>query len=236
MSAAPRPWIVTPHDPIEKLDDNLWAVTSQVPGIPVNRRMMIIKLSTGDLLFYHAVPVDDAALAEIRAWGRPAYLVIAHDQHGIDANPFKEKLGLRMFGPRASEAKMREKMNLDGTLDDLPSDPAYAIESCVGAKSGEPMITVKSGGGARTSLLFSDVVQNCRPEDTKLPFRLLGFAGPAPKVVPLFRLLFMKDRAALKSAIDRWAATPALTRLVPCHGHVETKDPAGSLRAIAAKL
>ena len=43
----PRPWKVTRHDPIEKIDENLWAVNGDVPGYPpaarFQRRMQIVE-------------------------------------------------------------------------------------------------------------------------------------------------------------------------------------------------
>src|SRR5437660_3062688 len=123
MAKPPRPWIVTPHDTINKLDDNLWTVESPVPGVPIRRRMCIIKRSDGQLVFHNAVPLDDAALAEVTAWGKPAFLVIPHNQHGIDAHAFMHKLGLKMYGPKADAAKMRARWELAGTLDELPADP-----------------------------------------------------------------------------------------------------------------
>src|SRR4051812_33871918 len=93
MAKSARPWIVTPHGPIEELDENLWTVESKVPGVPIRRRMAIIKRSDGTLAFFHAVPLDEAALARVTAWGKPAILVLGHDQHGIDATPFAGKLG-----------------------------------------------------------------------------------------------------------------------------------------------
>ena len=83
MAKPPRPWIVTPHDRIEKLDDNLWAVESAVPGVPVRRRMCIVKRTDGQLLFLNAVPLDDQSLAEVSAWGRPAFLVIRTISTGV---------------------------------------------------------------------------------------------------------------------------------------------------------
>lgn len=35
MAKSPRPWTVTPHSPIQKLEENLWVVTSNVPGTPM---------------------------------------------------------------------------------------------------------------------------------------------------------------------------------------------------------
>lgn len=226
-----RPWTVTKHQPIEKLDDNLWAVEGKVPGLPVQRRMAIVKRSDGTLLFYHAIPLDEAAVREVAAWGRPAYLVIAHDQHGIDAHPFAKHFGLKVFGPKANLEKMRAKFDVDGALEDIPPDPAVTVESMAGTRYDEPVVTVHSGDGARTSLVFCDAFQNNRKEGMPLLFRLLGFSGP--KVSPLFKLAFTRDKAALRQHLERLAALPGLTRLVPCHGAVVDTDAAGTLRRAA---
>src|SRR4051794_8515182 len=103
MAKPPRPWIVKPHKPIEKLEDNLWVVEGNVPGAPMPRRMAIIKRTDGTLLFYQAVPLEEAALAEVLAWGKPAYLIVPHNQHGMDAPAFAEKLGVGIYGPKADE-------------------------------------------------------------------------------------------------------------------------------------
>lgn len=229
-----RPWLVAPHGPIEKLDDNLWTVEGKVPGLPVMRRMAIVKRSDGTLLFYHAIPLDEAALREVKAWGTPAYLVIAHDNHGIDAHPFAKHLGLKVFGPKSNVEKMRAKFDVDGALEDIPPDPAVTVRSVAGTRYDEPVVEVRSGGGARTSLVFCDAFQNNRNEDTPLVFRLLGFTGP--KVPPLFRLAFTRDKAALREDLERLAGLPGLARLVPCHGAVVGSDAAGTLRRAAATL
>ena len=229
MAKAPRPWIVTPHRPIEKLEDNLWLVGSIVPGTPMWRRMAIVKRSDGTLAFFQAVPLDDAALAEVTAWGKPSILVVPHDQHGLDATPFAEKLGLKIYGPKANEPKLRAKFRLAGTLDDIPADPAVTFESVAGAKSGEAMATVQSAGG-RVSLIFADAYMATPSAGLAFPMRVLGFGG-GPKVTPIFKLLFLKDRGALKAHFERLAALPGLTHLIPCHGEVEFEGRARNAQA-----
>src|SRR5579862_2773607 len=155
--AKARPWVVTKHGPIEKLDDNLWAVEGGVPGAPFQRRMTIVKRSDGTLLFYNAMPLDERALEEVKAWGKPSFLVVPHDQHMIDARPFAEKLEVEVYAPKACAEKARAKAPLAGTLDDLPPDPALAIEPVAGVSNGEAAIVVTSGGG-RKSVLVSDAL------------------------------------------------------------------------------
>src|SRR5262249_22053915 len=95
----PRAWTVLQNDPIRKLEENLWAVEGPIPGVPVKRRMAIARRQDGTLAFFNAIPVDDAALDALRAWGTPKYLVLPHGGHTIDADAFKKKLGLTAYGP-----------------------------------------------------------------------------------------------------------------------------------------
>ena len=105
MPKPPRPWTVLTHGPVEKIDENLWGVESDVPGIPgLKRRMSIVRLQDGELLFYNAVPVSDSALAEVRALGNPAYLVIPQHLHMIDAHAFRARLGVRVYAPARTHA------------------------------------------------------------------------------------------------------------------------------------
>jgi hypothetical protein len=127
---------------------------------------------------------------------------------------------------------MRARFRLAGCLEDPPEDPDVSFEPVAGSKFGEPVQRVRSGD--RVSLVFCDAIQ-AHGDAQPLLFRMLGFSGP-PRVTPLFRLLFTRDRAALKAHLSRLAETPGLARLVPCHGYVDVRDAAGALRRAAAAL
>jgi hypothetical protein len=232
MPKSERPWIVTPHRPIVKHEPNLWTVDGRLPGTPVLRRMSIARRQDGTLVFYHAIPLAEAALAEVLAWGRPAELVVGNASHGVDAAAFARKLGVKIYGPLGDATRMRARWEMAGTLEELPADPGVAFEPVAGTKAGEPVELVRSDG--RLSLVFCDAIQN-HGEDGPLLTRLLGFRG-GPRVVPIFKLLFMSDRAALRAHLLRLAGLPGLARLIPCHGAIVDRDPAGVLRAAAAQL
>ena len=237
--ARPRPWIVTRHDPIEKLDVNLWAVNGDVPGFPTavrfERRMQIVKLSDGRLVFHNAIPLDDAPLAEVQAWGRPAILIVPHHLHAMDAHAFREKLGVRVFTSRKTVEKVRAIVEVDGTLEELPADPALRPEVLAGTKFGEAAYVVQSG--PRASLILCDAIMNSRPGKgaPAVMFRLLGFAGAEPRVARGYKLRAVSDKAALKRDLLRLADIPNLVRLVPSHGEIVTRDPAGALRRAAQR-
>jgi hypothetical protein len=231
MAKPSRPWIVSPHDPIAKHEANLWTVEGRMPGVPIRRRMSIIRRGDGTLVFFNAVPLEPGALAEVLAWGRPGALVVPHHLHGLDATPFSERLGVGIYGPRRSEAQMRRKFTLAGCFEDLPPDPALAIEPLDGSRAGEPAVIVRSG--ARVSLLFADAYQDYSNLDIPLFMRLLGFGG-GPKTPPAFRLLFTTDVGALRAHLARLAELPGLHRLVPCHGPIVESVAAAVLRRVAA--
>jgi hypothetical protein len=189
--------------------------------------MFIVKRSDGTLLFFGcAIPLEDELLAEVTAWGRPAILVVTHDQHMIDARPFAEKLKLTVYGPKECEAKLRQRAEIAGFLADIPKDPAVDVVPVVGAKTGEPAAIVRSAGGQRVTLLVSDAVQNNSKESLGFFPRICGFAG-GPKVVPLFKMLFTKDKGALKRQMTASCSATA-TRSLMARPQPSRRRPPGS--------
>jgi hypothetical protein len=55
--------------------------------------MAIVRRGDGTLLFFNAVPVDEEALARIRALGTPSVLVVPQHLHVIDAHALRAQLG-----------------------------------------------------------------------------------------------------------------------------------------------
>ncbi|HEX4384376.1 MAG TPA: hypothetical protein VH083_15550 [Myxococcales bacterium] len=233
-----RPWIVTRHEPIEELEENLWAVNGEVPGFPVGsgmlRRMSIIKLGDGRLVFYNAIPLDDEALEKVRAWGKPSILIAPIYFHTMDVHAFQEKLGLQTFITKTGLELLRPSVSNVLPLEDLPKDPTLRFEILNGTKFGEPVFTVHSG--RRASLLFCDAFQNNRPGFAMggLMFRLMGFTSEKQgKTPPFYKWRAASDKKAIQKDLLRLADTKGLARLVPSHGLIVSQDPAGVLRATA---
>ncbi len=237
MTKPPRPWTVLPHRPLERIESNLHAVEGAVPGIQgLRRRMSVVTRADGTLLFFNAVPVDDATLDRIRGLGRPAYLVVPNHLHMIDAHAFRERLGVKVYAPGPTRALVERRVKVDGAFADLPPDPAVSVVPVAGFKTGEGMAVVRSGG--RVSLVVADVVLNVPdgPGLAGLLFRLLGMTGPTPRFPFPVKLRVLRDRGALRGQLEELARTPGLARIVPSHGPVVDRDPAGVLRSIAAGL
>jgi hypothetical protein len=233
----PRPWIVSRNDAIEELEENLWAVNGDVPDFPrgtgMPRRMSIVRLGDGRLVFHNAVPIDDDTLARVCAFGRPSILIVPNQFHAIDAPAFREKLGVSVFTSSTVLERVHEAIPSARPLEELPLDPALTHLTLAGTRFGEPAFVVQSG--ARASLLFCDAFQNSRPGTgfNGFMFKILGFTGDGPRTPPFYKLRALTDGAALKRDLLRLAETPGLVRLVPSHGLIVQENPADVLRKTA---
>jgi hypothetical protein len=235
--ASPRPWTVLPHGPVEHLDENLRAVTGSLPGNPMARRMAVVRLGDGRLVFHNAVPLDEPAMRALAAWGRPAFLVIPNRFHRLDVHAFRARHpGLAVLCPAPARRHVEKVVRVDGSLDLLPADPGLEAVPLEGTRSGEAVLLVRSQAG-RATLVFGDALMNLahRPGAMGLLLRILGTSG-GPRVTPVFRRLVVSDRRALASHLSRLAGTPGLSRLLVSHGEdVATAAPA-VLRAVAEGL
>jgi hypothetical protein len=236
----PRPWIVAPHDPIEQIDDNLWAVDGVVPTIPggsFRRRMSIVRLADDTLLLHNAVPLDEPGMKRLGELGRPAILVLPSAFHCMDAHAMRERLGAKTYCPALSADRVRQVVEVDGHLDALPSDPRVRFVPLDGTTNGEGVFLVTSTEGARVNMLVCDMVLNI-PHGKglwSLLWRLMGFTG-GPRCGPVWLKRAVSDRKALRASIERLAETPNLARIIPSHGTVIDRDAAATLRAVAAPL
>jgi len=107
------------------------------------------------------------------------------------------------------------------------------FESVAGSKHGEAMVIVRSGD--RVTLVFADAYMANPSKGLPLPLRLAGFGG-GPRITPIFKLFYMKDKKALRAHFEKLVETPGLKHLVPCHGLIESNDAAGALKQALATL
>ena len=239
-SKQPRPWIVAPHDPIEQIDDNLWAADGVVPTIPggsFRRRMSIVRREDGTLLLHNAVPLDEPGMKRLGELGRPEILVLPSPFHCIDGHAMRERLGVKTYCPALSADRVRQVVAVDGHLDALPPDPSVRFVALDGTKIGEGVLLVTSAGGARVNMLVCDAVFNMPHGRGFWPllWRVMGFSGE-PRCGPVWLKRVVSGRAALRASIERLADTPNLARVIPSHGKIIDREAASTLRAIAARL
>ncbi|MFT3837834.1 MAG: hypothetical protein QM723_12650 [Myxococcaceae bacterium] len=211
-----RPWEVTPMDPLVQHEDNLWSIGGELPWMRgMNRRMAIARTADGRLVFYNAIPLEDALVEKLRAWGKPWLLVVPHHQHMRYGHAFAQKLGLETCAPDGELAKVAAR--IPGTLpfSKVQLDDTLRLGVFESSKLHEGYLLVKSG--PRTSVAVSDVVMNLN--DTTLKFKLLGFGG-GPKIVFFAKVAFIKDGKLLKQELRQIAQEPGMSRVIVSHGDV----------------
>ncbi len=239
MAAAHETWKVLRHGPIEKLADNLWRVTGALPGMSLERTMVIARLRSGELVIHNAIAMDEGPMKEIEAWGTPAYLVVPNGGHRLDAPAFKRRYpGVRVVAPQGSRAKVEQVVAVDLDYEGFPTDDdTVRLETLRGVAASEGVMLVRSDDGV--TVVLNDVMFNM---DTKKDF--LGWffttvmgSAPGPRVSRLAKLVYVKDKKALRAEFERLAETPDLVRVIVAHEKVaHGTEAAAALRQAATYL
>jgi hypothetical protein len=237
MAKVHTDWRVLDHGPIERNEDNLWTVTGSLPGMSLKRVMTLIRLEDGRVLVHSAIALDEAAMGEIEAWGRPAVLLVPNAYHRLDAPAYLSRYpGLEVYCPKGARAQVEKVVKVDGDYGDVPDDPTVSLEHLDGVRFAEGVVVVRSG--ARATLVVNDAVFNI-PHGSGLPgfiFRYITGSTGGPRVSRLFRIFAVNDKRALAGHLRRLADTPDLCRVIVSHHRPITDRPAETLRAVADRL
>ena len=233
-----KEWKVLPHGRLGAIEPNILTVVGQI-GMPVGdlpRRMSVVRLRDGRLVIFSAIALDEDEMAEIEAFGQPAFLIVPNDHHRLDAAIWKKRYsGLHVIAPEGSRDKVAVAVAVDATRADF-GDPAVRLVIVPGTRNHEAALEVVGPDGM--TLILNDIVGNIR--DSRgfggWMLRVMGFAGDAPHVPVPVRLAMIKDKAALAAQLRDWAALPALKRILVSHGSTIEQDPAGALRTLADSL
>jgi hypothetical protein len=228
-------WAVLPHGPIEKLADNLWTVKGDLPGMSLKRVMAIARRTDGKLVIHSAIAMTDGEMKDLEALGEPAYLIVPNRGHRLDAPRYKKRYpSLRVYAPRGGKKGVEEKVHVDGTYEDFPTDDAVRLEMLHGVKDQEGAMIVTSSDGV--TVVLNDAVFNMDKKRDVLGYlftTLLGSA-PGPRVSRLAKLVFIDDQAALRGDLLRLADTKDLVRLMVAHENVAHGPAAGAALRTAA--
>ena len=227
---------VLPHDPIEKLSENLWRVEGALPYLGGRRVMTVARLTNGRLVIHSAIRLREDAMRELEAFGEPAVLLIPHTRHRMDAPYFVQRYSkLRVLAPRSVVPKAREVVAVDGTYEDFEGDDTVGLSMLDGIGGYEGALIVRSNDG--TTVILNEVVFDMSPPKNfalRLLTRLAGLR-PGPRVTPIVRIELVTDRFALRKHLERLAAIPDLTRLIVSHEKMSVGGRAAAALKEAAR-
>jgi hypothetical protein len=237
MAKANQSWTVLPHDPIEKISENLWRVEGSLPGMALRRVMTLIKRSDGRLLIHNGIALGEAEMAEIDRFGAVGHILVPSGYHRLDAAVYKTRYPqARLLCPRGARQKVAEVVAVDGTYEDLQPDDAVTLTTLEGVGAQEGVLIVRSSDGA--TAVFNDALFNM-PHGSGLTGFVLKHITQSSgglRVSRLMRILVLKDKAAFREHLERLADTPHLRRIIVAHHQMYSGDAGAALRAVAATL
>jgi hypothetical protein len=225
-------WTVLAHEPIEKHSANLWSVSGKMPG-GNQRRMSVARRADGTLVLHNPIALDDAEMAELEAFGKPAFIVVPNGFHRMDAAIFKQRYpDSALLCPEGARKKVSQLVTVSGHLDELPKDENVELFHLRGMKQREGALRVKSNG--TSALVFNDTLLNMPVQGGVAGF----FMGPTGSAsVPRFmRWMMVSKSGELKAHLQELAASPALSHVVPGHGDVIAANAAATLAEALARL
>ena len=238
MAKAFNEWKVLPHEPVVTLSDNLLWVRGAIPGMSLKRVMVVVRLADEQLLIHNGIALDEAGMAELERFGRPAFLIVPSGGHRLDAPAYKKRYpALRVFAPRGSREKVESVLPVDGAYEDFPASDVARFERLNGVDDKEGALVVCSSDGV--SVVLNDCMFNMDRKRDPLGFfftTLLGSA-PGPRVSRLAKLAIVSDKKALRADFERLAELANLTRVIVAHEKVASgPDARAALLAAATYL
>ena len=231
-------WKVLAHGPLLTLADNLLWAQGSVPGMSLKRSMVVVRMNDGKLLIHNGIALEPAQMAELEAFGTPAYLIVPNGGHRLDASAYKQRYpALRVFTPKGSRARVEQVVQVDGVYEDFPHNDVLRLETLHGVAESEGALIVQSSDGA--SLVLNDCMFNMDRKKDPLGFLFTTIFGsaPGPRVSRLAKMVFIKDKQALRADFERLAELPNLVRVIVAHEKVASgADARASLLQAATYL
>jgi hypothetical protein len=229
-----------------QLADNLWWVEGDLPDMGLRRTMVVARLASGDLVIHSCIALGEAAMAELEALGRPAWLVVPNGWHRMDAARYKARYPeLKVICPPGARKRVSKVVGVHATYDELAQpdeqDDSVRLEPIDGGGGQEGVMVVRSSDGI--SLVVADTIFNLPHGKGLFWFiygRVLGSTG-GPRVTVIGRFFLLKRKAQFKAWLQRMAAMEGLVRhpppVRPCHAAGSRSWPwhAGRIRRSGAE-
>jgi hypothetical protein len=201
----------------------------------LRRTMTVARMGDGRLVIHNGIALDEPSMKRLEAWGQPAFLIVPNRGHRLDAPAFKRRYpSLAVYSPRGGRKVIEQVVPVDGTFDEFRAGDSVELEHLAGVAESEGVMRVRSSDGV--TLVLNDAVFNMDLPSGfmfRMMVKLLGSA-PGPRVSRLAKWVYVKDKAAFSSHLQRLAETPELVRLIVAHDSIaHGTEAAAALRSAA---
>lgn len=234
MTAPFKQWTVLPHGRLTRVNGRILTVEGKLkmPLLELPRRMTVVRASSGALVIFSAIALDEPGMAELEAFGRPAYLVVPSVRHRLDAPAFARRYpDITVVAPHAGAEKIAEVVRVDINRPDFGDGAIRYLEI-----AGDSALEVDAEDGL--TVVVNDLIGDIHGEHGVGGWllRTMGFAGDEPHVPGPVKLLLGKHKSEVASHFRRWAERGDLRRIIVSHGETIEQRPNEVLRTLAASL
>lgn len=215
---------VIPHDPIAKLEENLFIVQGRLKRGPLDRKMTIVRLPGGDLFIHNAILLDDAGTKALDALGPVRTIFTPNHLHDLDGARMKDRYPqAKLCALPKVQARLRRKWPSLETLDPATLPTTLKVYPIPGLKSDECVLEVTSARGV--TLVYTDSLFNMphMPGASGLLLRALGASGQFG-ITKIGRMFLMGNRAAFVAYLREQSERTDVVRVVVAHGGTIEKD------------
>ena len=234
MTAPFKEWTVLPHGKLTRLNERIVSVVGdlQMPLLHLPRRMTAVRLKSGEIVVFSAIALREPEMAELEAFGRPAFLVVPSERHRLDAPGYARRYpDMIVVAPQGGAGKIGEVVRVDTSAPAF-RDPTVRFVEIV----ADSALEVDCDDGL--TIIVNDLIGDIHGESGigGWLLRVMGFAGDDPHVPGPVKLTLGKRKSEVAQQFRRWAERDDLRRIVVSHGDSIEVDARGVLRTLAASL
>jgi hypothetical protein len=232
-------WTVLEHGKLEKLADNLWWTWGSLPRMSLKRSMVVARRADSSLVIHNAICLNEETMREIEDLGTPKHIIVPNAGHRLDAVAWKKRYpDAKFYGPKGGREAIEKVVRLNGGVyEDFPADDDIRFESLHGVNDMEGAMLVRSEDGV--TVVLNDCMFNMDRKKDPLGFLFTTIMGsaPGPRVSRFAKLIYIKDKKALRRDLERFAEHPDLVRVIVAHEKVaKGKAASQALRQAATYL
>lgn len=220
---------IYPYEPPRQLATNLWQIRGSL-AVPVPRNMTIYRVPDGRLVLYSVVAMHEPDMRALEALGEPAFMVMPHVRHQMDAPFYKSRYPrLRVLAPDPSRVN---GVIVDGSLAELEQYGIRAYE-IPGSTAHDVVLELPITDGVAVSVC--ELLTHMEGVHGVMALLMKAFGPPGGEfgVARAVRWREVDDRAAVRAWMREVSEREDLKMVLMGHGEPLMRDARAQLRHAA---